>query len=439
MNRLFVRSRAIQTIAFVIAAIGFPSVSDTRAQMRQPIPSTPLVNCTEPMYRMVPTPDAIGELWKQQHRWRLVIGASEFRESPAMNRAFVSDTAKAIDARLAQLGYAPLPSRSATPYLIGPAATKQAITDALREIATVAKPQDVVVIYFIGHGTVTPSGTDLSLSVFDRPVSDDDGVRVSDLVGRLTVGQYRPDVDEIPHVIIVLETCYSGILNGNAKPLLAIQDGAQRLVQIQTPIIPNQMVVISATAAGDDLSRAYDLKGTGLSAFGYYFARALNEDWACADSTADGILTARELVGYLQDRLKSAYETGALSGPMYPAKLAKDDYAFLAYNPARYATEGDRRRIATISVDVPPGRIASISFGDAQHVCVEASCTYFVSANKNDLLRVAMRDRLIGRGGAAAVPPDAVELPNITTGSQPISDVIRAGKTVVGGAAITAR
>jgi hypothetical protein len=300
----------------------------------------------------------------------------------------------------------------------------------------VAKPQDVVVIYFIGHGTVTPSGTDLSLSVFDRPVSDDDGVRISDVVARLTVGQYHSDVDELPHVIVILETCYSGLLNGNAKPFLAIQDGAQRLVQIQTPIIPNQMVLISATAAGDDLSRAYDLKGTGLSAFGYYFARALNEDWACADSTADGVLTARELVGYLQDRLKSAYDAGALSGPMYPAKLAKDDYAFLAYNPARYSTEGDRRRIATISVDVPSGRIASISFGDTPHTC-RGTCTYFVSANKKEVLNVAMRD---DTRGVAADPIDVpIDLPRVTRESQPLSDVIRAGKTVVGGVAITAK
>jgi hypothetical protein len=199
------------------------------------------------------------------------------------------------------------------------------------------------------------------------------------------------------------------------------------------------MVLISATA-GDDRSRAYDLHGQGISAFGYYFTRALKEDWACADTTPDGVLTARELVGYLTDRLKAAYAASAIDGPMVPTKLTKDDYAFLAYDPSRYSSPGDRGRIVSVSASVPSQWQASIRFGSGESHTCRGTCSFFVSAAlQSDVSVSAASTRRPPSPGGALTAPDFDPIPPPTSGAVVLQDLIKRGRESVAGVDLSIR
>jgi hypothetical protein len=282
-----------------------------------------------------------------------VIGAGENSVDPSMNRAFVDPTAALVDSHLAKLGYKSLPRFDGkTPYLAGSAATKQAIMDALNEMEKITGAQDYGIIYYVGHGTIALSNTDLTLGVFDRPIARDEGIRVSDILGTLEFADWRGDITDIPHYSLVLDACFSGNSTLGNTDIVTTTNNVQRLQQIQNQIVPPQIAIIAATSNGDSTS-AYELTGTNASAFGYYFARGLAEDWACSDQiTPDGILTLDELQVYIRDRLKLAADKGATVKLMVPTMLNKDRNAFIAYDATKHAIDGLRGEIITVAIQL---------------------------------------------------------------------------------------
>jgi Caspase domain len=358
-----------------------PGVQEPAADLRP--------SCTVPQYSPVPQPDAIADLLKARKRYRLVIGAGEFLDQPALNnRTFVEPTAILVDARLAELGYQALPgvSQGGKPYLIGKAATRAAITAALNELANATQGQDFGIIYYVGHGSITPAGNDLTLAIYDEPVSTDKGYRASDMFGILETSIYRTSVKEIPHLFIVLDACFSGTLAEASHAEIVTTGGVQRLVEVPGggPVIPDQMSILTATAAGAS-SSAYELHGTGLSAFGYYFARALKEDWACSDSVArDGILTPQEMQLYLDARLELASAKGAVDAKMSPRMLSKEKDALLAYRSDKYVEPGIRNLIYTVTIKPQNNETAEVVLpGGAQTTCSNSTtgCTVSISTS----------------------------------------------------------
>jgi hypothetical protein len=211
---------------------------------------------------------------------------------------------------------------------------------------------------------LTPSNKDLTLAVYDRPVQSDEGVRLSDILGMLEVADWRPDVKEIPHILIVLDACFSGNATLGPKPIVYTQNNVQRVEEIEGTIVPKQIAILAATSDGDN-SSAYELKGTKYSAFGFYFARALKEDWPCSDAWADGILTLSELRNYLTKQLRAAYQGASgerfTEGLMSPSMLNRDDNAFIAYSPEHYHEAGLRDEIIELEIQPPNDIVAEVT------------------------------------------------------------------------------
>jgi hypothetical protein len=82
--------------------------------------------------------------------------------------------------------------------------------DAIQQMAAVTSSDDMGVIYYVGHGQLSYSNNDVVLSVYDRTVERDEGIRVSDILGILQSGKYRGTIDQIPHFLIVIDACGSG-------------------------------------------------------------------------------------------------------------------------------------------------------------------------------------------------------------------------------------
>lgn len=353
--------------------------------------------CPAPIYTPVTeNPDRMAQLFASPHRhFRLVIGVGEFKHSPELNRPFVTPTASLIDARLATAGYEPLPNVLATegsPYLTGSHANKETIKHAVLEMANKLQEGDFGIIYYVGHGANSPSHLDLTLSVYDRPVSDDEGIRVSDVVGTLEVSHKISDVKEIPHYIIVLETCYSGAAVPDAEWVVQTERDYQTVRKPGTPEYPPNFVLISATAPGMD-TRAFDLHGANLSAFGVFFLRALNEDWECTDDNQDGIITLNELISYIKKRLKVAFTLipPLIDGPMLPRASSTEPTNFLAYSAARHVKDGARDDISQLWVKAQNNQSVTLTMPSGlSYLCTASQpCTVPISRSAVGAIKVS--------------------------------------------------
>lgn len=404
-----------RVLVLLFACNVLASLSSAGQTLQVQAPSAALIpSCSHPPYTAVPPPppDVVQVALNQRNRYRLVIGVGENSVDASMNRTFVDPTAAWVDSHLAALGFKPLPSfMGHTPYLAGPAATKQAIMAALSEMESVTTAQDYGVIYYVGHGSIALSNNDLTLGVYDRPVARDDGIRVSDVLGTLEFGDFRSDITEIPHYVLILDACFSGNAAIGARTVVGTTNNVQRLQQIQGQIVPPQIAIIAATSDGDSTS-AYELHGTNASAFGYYFGRALNEDWACSDAiTPDGILTLNELTTYIKNRLKLAADQQATDALMVPTILNKDMDAFIAYDATKHAIDGLRAEI--VSLEIQPTQtpqVATVTLPSGREIqCTEQPCTVQVSRTLLGLISVRSTvTEQVHIGAAIPLPPRQV-------------------------------
>jgi hypothetical protein len=331
-----------------------------------------------------PPPDAVQEVFDHK-KYRLVIGVGENQFDQSANRDYVDNTAKLVDEKLEKLNYAPLPSfakSSALPYLAGKNATKEAIMKALVEMQHEMGQGDIGVIYYVGHGGVTPSNRDVILSVYDRPIANDEGIRVDDILGTLELNRTRSAIHEVPNYFIVLDSCLSGNAAQGNRTVLVDDGGIQRIESIEGRIVPEQVAILTSTASGRD-PEAYQLAGTAVSAFGFFFARALDEDWDCVDRPQpDGILTLDEISDYLEKKLELAYSLKATPAKMSPTLLEKDKKEFLAYNAERRSLDGARAKIKKMNVkSKDPAFAAEVRFSTGESLrCAEPTgCSFLVS------------------------------------------------------------
>ena len=385
-------------------------------------PSTPdglspalFPTCKSYAYTPVPRPDVIADLMNQRKQYRLVIGVGEFNDGVTPPLEFVRPTVARIDKELAQLHFASLPKLRDSP-LTGSAATKDAIVDALKEMEKLLTPEDLGIIYYIGHGIPTLDNKDLSLAVFDRPVGPTDGLRFSDILGIFENSETLKQISQIPHLIIVLDTCFSGNVAMGPSIEVATKNGVQRVIAIENAIVPEKITLLTATADGDNV-KSFELTGPKESAYGYFFARALSDDWKCADvDSPDGIMTVEELNVYLTERLTLAHDNNEMQGSMTPQILEREKKVFLAYSPEYHAVDGARDEIVKLNFKPKLGQMARISFaGGRPYECDAASeCIIPVSTDFQGPVTVTSYIPSGGVIGIAPIPDKILEVETAT-------------------------
>jgi hypothetical protein len=200
-------------------------------------------------------PDGYETLLNSHPRYRLVVGSDSFANpvvNSALHRPFVRTTAALVDSRLDALGYQPLPSRTnKLPYLVGSDATKQAVRDALSELATLTSQGGTGFVYYVGHGSTADNHFDVSYSVYDRPVESDEGIRGSDILGLLTVDTYQNKKAQIPRFIVIFDSCYSGNIIPYDKTEIIDRNGSQVAVKLNSGFpIPDNIVLMTASSGG---------------------------------------------------------------------------------------------------------------------------------------------------------------------------------------------
>jgi WD40 repeat protein len=183
-------------------------------------------------------------------------------------------------------------------YLVDEDATRASIRRALAAMQAAMGKDDLAVIHFSGHGAMV----DGALYLLPHDVDARDAVAVKD--SALPVAALREELlrlAERGRVLVLLDACYSG---GAAR-----DGGARTAASAQlTQALAAANVTVLTSSSDSETSREDAAWGNG--AFTKAVLEALGRD---ADENRDGLLSATELAGYVERRVRAL--TGGRQNP----------------------------------------------------------------------------------------------------------------------------
>lgn len=249
-------------------------------------------------------------------KWAVVIGISKYRDSRVAGLRYASTDARFFHNWLiSQQGGEYAPSR--VRLLLDSEATSKNIKNALFNWLKQVLEEDMVTIYFAGHGS--PESPDSPNNLFLLPFD----VTYDDIA---TTGFPMWDIEtalkrfiKAKKVVVIADACHSGGVGQSFDiarrgdrgiQINPISSGLQNLSQVGDGI-----AVISAS---DDkqFSQEGQQWGGGHGVFTYYLLKGLNGD---ADYNKDGRVTLGELIPYLSEKVRR--ETRNAQSPTVAGKF----------------------------------------------------------------------------------------------------------------------
>ncbi|RLF50265.1 MAG: hypothetical protein DRN19_04820, partial [Thermoplasmata archaeon] len=237
-------------------------------------------------------------------RWALVIGISQYRRvRPPLSYAALD--AQAVAEFLQEAGFPP----DHIKLLVDQDATLVNVLDGLEWLKRNAAPQDLVVIYFSGHGY---QGEDDPNDRKNRnPNDEEDGLDeffvLYDAIPRSLEATCLRDDDfgvfldslRSEHVVVLFDSCYSG---GGARGVKALPRGAKpvlgKLDIFTGDFSPRGKIVLAASREDQESYEAPQLKH-GI--FTYFLLKGLKGE---ADADQDHNITMEELYQYVSDKVE---------------------------------------------------------------------------------------------------------------------------------------
>jgi hypothetical protein len=262
------------------------------------------------------SPQAEKQQFIRGQKWAVVIGISKYKDSRIAGLRYASADARSFyEWLVAQQGGGYAPSRIR--LLLDSEATVQNIRSSLFSWLKQALEEDMVTIYFAGHGS--PESSDSPNNLFLLPFDS-----VYDDVA--TTGFPMWDIEtalkrfiKAKKVVVIADACHSGGVGqtfdiarrgDRSVQINPINSGLQNLSQIGDGI-----VVISAS---DDkqFSQESQSWGGGHGVFTYFLLKGLKGD---ADYNKDGRVTLGELIPYLSEQVRR--ETRNAQSPTVAGKF----------------------------------------------------------------------------------------------------------------------
>lgn len=197
-------------------------------------------------------------------------------------------------------------------FLVNEDATAENLRSALFTFLTRPRPQDLVVIYFAGHGAPDPNDQrNLYLLTYDAKPDNMGGTAflMSQLqdVFRLILKAKR--------VVTFTDSCHSFGISGARYGVP--QAGNNLVNQYMQQYAKGEERAVMTASDVSQLSFESDKWGGGHGVFTYYLLQGLG---GAADSNKDGSVTAGELFTYIHDKV--AQETGNQQTPVALPGLA---------------------------------------------------------------------------------------------------------------------
>ena len=254
--------------------------------------------------------------YSSAQKWAVVVGISKYKDSRIAGLRYAAADAQSFHDWLVSRpegGYAP----SRVRLLLDSGATAQSIRNALFNWLKQALEEDMVTIYFAGHGS--PESMDSPNNLFLLPFD----ANYDDIA---TTGFPMWDIEtalkrfiKAKKVVVIADACHSGGVGqsfdiarrGNrGLEINPISSGLQNLSKVGDGV-----AVISAS---DDkqLSQESQSWGGGHGVFTYFLLKGLKGD---ADYNKDGWVTLGELIPYLSEQVRR--ETRSAQSPTVSGKF----------------------------------------------------------------------------------------------------------------------
>lgn len=322
--------------------------------------------------------------------WALIIGISNY-ESPVFRLNYAHRDALLFKQTLTQTNLLP-PDHIR--FLINENATKKSINEGLQWLKTIVKPEDSVIIYFSGHGTVVydpnyerkfPNGL--------LPWDAEEKISTNDI----PYTEFTHQIDQIPsyETVVIIDACYSGGLIDVLSP----NNFANNQIE------PNITYLLSCEAN----QVAKESHGLQQSVFTHYLLKGLQ-----GEANQDGgRICVVELYNYLQGRLAGV---GQWQRPLLIQKNEHDVY-LTGFNPTLEKREYQTVDLVEVTVG---GRVKSpLNRDDVWNTI------YQVLKNKNETVSTGT---LVVR----SFPPGAmVQIDGISIGKSPIKYLLRPGEHMI--------
>lgn len=240
---------------------------------------------------------------KIRERWAVVIGVSNYGDHRIPRLGYARKDAEAFHAWLTSADggrYAPANVR----LLVDKEATAQNIRDALFDWLGQALEEDLVTIYFSGHGT--PQSPDRPENLFLVPY-DADYDRISATGFPMwDIGTALEKFIKARKVVVIADACHAGGVGSEfagIRRAIGVQqaglvsDGLQDLAQT------NDGVAVITSAGSKQLSQESEKWGGGQGVFTYYLLEGLKGE---ADYNENSSVTLGELTLYLSEQVRRA-------------------------------------------------------------------------------------------------------------------------------------
>ena len=289
-----------------------PTVAPAPPPSAPPAASTPAPKAATPAPKTPPPAPRAAE--SKGSRWAVVIGVGRYEHRDVPPLRFAVSDADAMYTLLTTTAGFPkdhvllLTDRTETKP------TLRNIRQALGEfLARKAGPDDIVVIYYAGHGApeVDASGAEADgLAKYLVPRDADPGALYSTAFPMDEVGRIFDRISA-QSVVFFLDTCYSGAGGGRTFALAGVRALSGSAAFLERLTRSKGRVIISASRPNEV---SLELAELGHGVFTYYLLEGLR---GRADRNRDGVVTISELYEYVEEQVeRKAREAGGRQHPI---------------------------------------------------------------------------------------------------------------------------
>lgn len=236
-------------------------------------------------------------------RWAVVIGVSEYKDHRIPRLLYAARDAGAFHAWLTSADggrYAP----SRTRLLLDEKATAQSIRNALFEWLGEAIEEDLVTIYFSGHGT--PQSPDRPENLFLVPYDADYDHIAATGFPMWDIETALEKFIKARKVVVIADACHAGGIGAEfagIRRAIVVQQAGLVSDGLQNLAHANDGVAVITSAGSKQLSQESEKWGGGHGVFTYYLLQGLKGQ---ADYNSDSRVTLGELTLYVSEQVRRA-------------------------------------------------------------------------------------------------------------------------------------
>lgn len=250
-------------------------------------------------------------------RWAVVIGVSRYADSRIPSLRYASADAKAFYGWLVSpKGGKYSPSR--VRLLVDNQATAMNMRDALFNWLRQAIEEDVVVIYFAGHGS--PDSPDTPQNLYLLPYDTQYDSIASTGFPMWDIETALKRFIKAKRVVVIADACHSGGVGGSFDIARRSTPEANRISSgIQSLSTIGEGIAVLSAADDKQFSAEGPKFGGGHGVFTYYLLEGLQGQ---ADYNNDGQVTMGELIPYLSESVRRATlnaQSPTIAGKFDPA------------------------------------------------------------------------------------------------------------------------